>query len=171
VAVNKLPAAAVEPRAAYVHVPFCRHRCGYCNFTLVAGRDDLIPAYLDALERELSQLARPRPVDTLFFGGGTPTHLADEPLRRLLRLARDWFPLADGGEFSVEANPRDATPERLETLAEFGVNRLSLGVQSFSTRKLELLERDHRRDEIERAVSLAAERFASVGIDLSLIHI
>ncbi len=165
-AVNKLPAAAVEPRAAYLHVPFCRHRCGYCNFTLVAGRDDLIPAYLDALERELQQLGRPRPVDTLFFGGGTPTHLADAPLRRLLHLARDWFPLADGGEFSVEANPRDATPEKLATLAEFGVNRLSLGAQSFSARKLELLERDHRRDDVERAVSLAAGHFASVGIDL-----
>jgi oxygen-independent coproporphyrinogen-3 oxidase len=164
--VNKLPAAAVEPRAAYLHVPFCRHRCGYCNFTLVAGRDDLIPAYLDALERELQQLGRPRPVDTLFFGGGTPTHLADAPLRRLLHLARDWFPLADGGEFSVEANPRDAVPEKLATLAEFGVNRLSLGAQSFSARKLELLERDHRRDDVERAVSLAAGHFASVGIDL-----
>lgn len=165
-AVIKLPAAAGEPRAAYLHVPFCRHRCGYCNFTLVAGRDDLIPAYLDALERELQQLARPRPVDTLFFGGGTPTHLADASLRRLLRLALDWFPLADGGEFSVEANPRDAVPEKLATLAEFGVNRLSLGVQSFSARKLELLERDHRRDDVERAVSLAAGHFASVGIDL-----
>jgi oxygen-independent coproporphyrinogen-3 oxidase len=164
--VIKLPAAAVEPRAAYLHVPFCRHRCGYCNFTLVAGRDDLIPAYLDALERELQQLGRPRPVDTLFFGGGTPTHLADASLRRLLRLALDWFPLADGGEFSVEANPRDAVPEKLATLAEFGVNRLSLGAQSFSARKLELLERDHRRDDVERAVSLAAGHFASVGIDL-----
>lgn len=165
-AVIKLPAATGEPRAAYLHVPFCRHRCGYCNFTLVAGRDDLIPAYLDALEHELQQLGRPRPVDTLFFGGGTPTHLADASLRRLLRLALDWFPLADGGEFSVEANPRDAVPEKLATLAEFGVNRLSLGAQSFSARKLELLERDHRRDEIERAVSLAAGHFASVGIDL-----
>ncbi len=165
-AVNVLPVAAVEPRAAYVHVPFCRHRCGYCNFTLIAGRDDLIPAYLDALERELRQLAHPRPVDTLFFGGGTPTHLAVDELRRLLRLTLAWFPLAGGGEFSVEANPRDATPEKLATLAEFGVNRLSLGVQSFSARKLELLERDHRHDEIARAVSLAAGHFPSVGIDL-----
>jgi oxygen-independent coproporphyrinogen-3 oxidase len=164
--VNASPPAAAAPRSAYLHVPFCRHRCGYCNFTLVAGRDDLIPAYLDALERELEGLVEPRPVDTLFFGGGTPTHLDDGDLRRLLRLARHWFPLARGGEFSVEANPRDSAPSKLDTLAEFGVNRLSLGVQSFAGRKLEVLERDHRRGEIELAVMAARERFASVGIDL-----
>src|SRR5687767_12054442 len=69
------------PRSAYIHVPFCRHRCGYCNFTLVAGRDDLIGDYLLAIELELSQKVggahpTPREVDTLYFGGGTPTHLS-----------------------------------------------------------------------------------------------
>ncbi len=64
----------MTPRAAYIHVPFCRHHCGYCNFTVVAGRDDLIGAYLDAIERELSALGKPREVDTLYVGGGTPTH-------------------------------------------------------------------------------------------------
>jgi oxygen-independent coproporphyrinogen-3 oxidase len=80
------------PRAAYVHVPFCRHRCGYCNFTLVAGRDDLIAAYLDALEAELARLDEPCEVDTLFFGGGTPTHLPPESLARLFAIAstRTW---------------------------------------------------------------------------------
>src|SRR2546421_12077607 len=92
-------------RAAYIHVPFCRHRCGYCNFTLVAERDDLIDAYLEALERELSGLGQPHEVDTLFFGGGTPTHLMAKQLERLFGIARWWFPLAAGGELSVEANP------------------------------------------------------------------
>ena len=64
-----------EPRSAYIHVPFCVHRCGYCDFTLVARRDDLIDAYLEALAIDLARLERPREVDTLFFGGGTPTHL------------------------------------------------------------------------------------------------
>ena len=67
--------APLSPRAAYVHVPFCRHRCGYCNFTLIAGRDDLIESYLTALGQELAQLGTPREVDTIFLGGGTPTHL------------------------------------------------------------------------------------------------
>src|SRR5262245_24966002 len=85
-------------RAAYIHVPFCRHRCGYCNFTLVAGRDDLIGAYLQALERELHGLGMPREVDTLFFGGGTPTHLPPDRLERLFALVAECFPLAAGGE-------------------------------------------------------------------------
>src|SRR5439155_21246458 len=116
------------------------HRCGYCNFTLVAGRDDLIESYLLAIERELSWLGAPREVDTLFLGGGTPTHLSPDQLRRLLATSRRWFPLADGCEFSVEANPIDLNEERLTVLAELGVNRLSLGAQSFDDAKLRLLE-------------------------------
>src|SRR5438034_8545632 len=90
----------ISPRAAYIHVPFCRHRCGYCNFTLVAGRDDLVGAFLDALERELSGLAQPHEVDTLFFGGGTPTHLSPQQMERLFSIVRRWLPVAAGGEFS-----------------------------------------------------------------------
>src|SRR5262245_40189206 len=104
-------------RAAYIHVPFCRHRCGYCNFTLVAGRDDLIEAFLQAVERELASLNEPREVNTLFFGGGTPTHLPRPQLGRLLALAKRWFPLAAGGELSVEANPVDLQGPKLRDLA------------------------------------------------------
>jgi oxygen-independent coproporphyrinogen-3 oxidase len=92
---------AMSPRAAYIHVPFCRHRCGYCNFTLVAGRDDLIEPFLAALETELSWLGQPSEVETLFFGGGTPTHLRGDHLRRLLETVLRWHPLAAchvGGE-------------------------------------------------------------------------
>jgi oxygen-independent coproporphyrinogen-3 oxidase len=92
----------VTPRAAYIHVPFCRHRCGYCNFTLVAGRDDLIGDYLRAIELELAGLGEPHEVDTLFFGGGTPTHLPAKDLARLVEIVRRWFPLAAGYEFSVQ---------------------------------------------------------------------
>src|SRR5690606_31810600 len=123
--------ALPTPRSAYIHVPFCRHRCGYCNFTLVAGRDDLIADYLRAIEIELSWLKTPREVDTPFFGGGTPTHLPVGDLARLLQLARRWFPLAIGGEFSIEANPADLDDEKLALLLEYGVNRISLGGQSF----------------------------------------
>lgn len=154
------------PSAAYVHVPFCAHRCGYCNFTVVAGRDDLISAYLEALERELSWLEQPRPVQTLFLGGGTPTHLPREKLRRLLALVRHWFPLAAGYEFSVEANPADLDEARVEALAEAGVTRISLGVQSFQPRKLKLLERDHGPEQIDRSFHLARKHVASVSVDL-----
>lgn len=157
------------PRSAYVHVPFCRHRCGYCNFTLIAGREDLIGGYLEALERELSQLGEPCEVDTLFLGGGTPTHLPAARLRRLLKLVRDWFPLAPNAEFSIEANPLDLTLERCAELQDAGVNRISLGIQSFSDRKLKLLERDHSASQIQEA-ALAAQAVlnnsGSVSFDL-----
>lgn len=164
----------VSPRAAYIHVPFCRHRCGYCNFTLVAGRDDLIEAYLEALVRELSWLpdkaaASGRPlseVDTLFFGGGTPTHLLPEQLTRLFASVWQWFPLAPGGEFSVEANPVDLDAARATVLADAGVTRVSLGVQSFRAEKLALLERDHRAADSKRAFATARGFAESVSLDL-----
>ncbi|HEX5106555.1 MAG TPA: radical SAM family heme chaperone HemW [Pirellulaceae bacterium] len=155
-----------QPRAAYIHVPFCRHRCGYCNFTLVAGRDDLIGAYLDALERELSWLRQPHEVDTLFFGGGTPTHLAPRELERLLANVRARFPVAAGGEFSIEANPTDLNETKAAILAAASVTRVSLGVQSFDERKLAQLERDHLRMDIARAVDLARTFAQSVSLDL-----
>lgn len=155
-----------EPRAAYIHVPFCAHRCGYCDFTLIAGKDHLIDAYLGALERELSTLGERRDVDTLFFGGGTPMHLLVRPLVRLLELVSHWLPLTTGGEFSVEANPADLDEDRLRLLAEAGVNRISLGVQSFNDRKLAALERDHRAADVSRAYDLARRHIPSVSLDL-----
>lgn len=153
-------------RAAYLHVPFCIHRCGYCDFTVIAQRDDLIPAYMDALCRELEQLQTPRPVETIFIGGGTPTHLASAELSRLLQLTREWFPLQANGEFSVEANPLGLDAPRLRVLAEAGVNRLSLGVQSFDSQVLEVLERDHRAGEIHQAVTTARPYFQNISLDL-----
>ncbi len=155
------------PRAAYVHVPFCVHRCGYCDFTLVAGRDDLITSYLDALQQELDQLAGgPHEVDTLFLGGGTPSHLPPESLKRLFTMLRDVFPLAEGGEYSLEANPSGLTVEKIAVMRDAGINRISLGVQSFDSQVLKTLERDHSTDDITTAVDLAKSITPNVGIDL-----
>jgi oxygen-independent coproporphyrinogen-3 oxidase len=154
-------------RAAYVHVPFCAHRCGYCNFALVAGRGDLVPSYLQAVELELQrQLTEPREVDTLYYGGGTPTQLRASGLRTLTQLTSYWHPLATGYEWTVEANPADMSPEVAEVLATAGVNRLSLGAQSFRAEKLRVLERDHTASDIERSVHLAREHGMAVSIDL-----
>lgn len=154
------------PRAAYVHVPFCRHRCGYCNFTLVAGRDDLVDPYLQAIEIELRQLESPRPVDTLFFGGGTPTQLSGGHLDRLLKLVLHWFPLDDGGEFSLEANPADLDEAKTKLIADHGVTRISLGGQSFDDEKLRVLERDHRAAQIRAACEMAKHHVGQVSLDL-----
>ncbi len=160
------PAVHARPRAAYIHVPFCRHRCGYCNFTLVAGRDDLIGDYLQAIELELNTLETPRVVDTLYFGGGTPTHLSPDQFRQLATAVLKWHPLSSGYEWTVEANPADINQATIDTLIELGVTRLSLGGQSFRADKLRLLERDHRDADIERAVRWAKDGGMEVSLDL-----
>ncbi|QDU92701.1 radical SAM family heme chaperone HemW [Lignipirellula cremea] len=156
----------MPPRAAYVHAPFCRHRCGYCNFTVIAGRDDLFARYLAALTLELERLPDDSEVDTLFFGGGTPTHFDPAVLEELLRLVQARLPLAPGGELSVEANPIDLTPEKTELLARHGVNRISMGMQSFNARKLAVLERDHRADDIFQAYERVRATTRSISLDL-----
>src|SRR5882757_533019 len=92
----------IWPRAAYIHIPFCAHKCGYCDFASLAGVDHLADRYLAALEREMSMIGEPQEVDTIFIGGGTPTRLDAGQLRLLLEMTRRWFPLSDGGEWTVE---------------------------------------------------------------------
>lgn len=154
------------PRAAYVHVPFCARRCGYCNFTLIADRADLVPRYLEVLAIELGWLGESRPVDTLFYGGGTPSQLSATQLARLLELTMQWFPVTGGGEVSLEANPADVDAELIDVLREHGVTRLSIGAQSFRDDKLRMLERDHRGNDVRRAFELARTKLSSVSLDL-----
>ena len=157
----------VTPRAAYIHVPFCAHKCGYCDFASVAGSDHLAGRYLDALERETAQsLGTPREVDTVFIGGGTPTRLDARGLDRLLETVHRWFPLTPGGEWTVEANPGTLDAEKADVLAGGGVNRVSLGAQSFQPDLLRTLERNHAPEEIERALELIRPRFDRWSFDM-----
>ena len=155
----------VKPESAYIHIPFCRHRCGYCNFSVVANREDLIDRYLSAIQNELSALDRPK-LQTLFLGGGTPTHLSNLKIGELMKCLHSYFDLSGVAELSIEANPEDINVEKIACLADYGVNRISLGVQSFQTEKLKTLERHHSGDEAVKAVQLAADRFPNVSIDL-----
>ena len=153
---------------AYVHFPYCRRHCWYCDFNVhVAGRG-AVAEYLDALEIEIAAVTRfldPRPrVETVYVGGGTPSHAGPERLGGLLNQLRQRLPLAPGDEFSVEVNPADASTDLFAAMTGSGVTRLSLGVQSFADRRLSLLDRDHSG---EAAVELAmAAGFDSVSIDL-----
>lgn len=153
------------PRAAYVHVPFCRHRCGYCNFSVVANRDDLIDQFIQAIDDELAPLDRPQ-VDSIFIGGGTPTHLNPDQLGRFLQVIRNRFELASGAEFSSEANPEDIDQATVELLVHNGINRLSMGVQSFQSQKLAVLERGHSGDSAQQAIERAVSLIPNLSIDL-----
>jgi oxygen-independent coproporphyrinogen III oxidase len=155
------------PAGAYIHVPFCSRRCGYCNFTLITKRDDLVEAYLNCLEIELEQtLGNPQSVQSIFLGGGTPTYLGPSHLESLLELISKWLKLEPDGEYSCEANPLDCTSDRLGILRNAGVNRLSLGGQSFENRKLLRLERDHTGRQLHQAIDAASRYFENLSLDL-----
>ncbi len=143
-----------EPRSVYIHVPFCLHRCGYCDFSLMTGRDDLVPKYLAALERELFQSGACHSVDTIYIGGGTPTRLGASGLSALFRLIRRHFQPADEYEWTVEANPNDLDAPLASFLVTAGVNRISLGIQSFAAEKLRALDRQHTNEDNLRAIEL-----------------
>ncbi len=157
----------LSPRSAYIHIPFCAHHCCYCDFAIAVGQDHQIELYLDALAAEMkAALVTPQRIETLFIGGGTPTLLSPEQLQRLMALLRHWLPFEDDHEFSIEANPSTITPDKVAVLADYGVNRISLGAQSFQPDRLRFLERDHSAEDVVTAVDCARPRIRSISLDL-----
>ena len=162
-----LPAAPFTPaRGAYVHVPFCRHRCGYCDFAVLAGRDDLADRYFVALESEIGRLPAPLEVDSLYVGGGTPSHLGAAGLHSLWRAFAGRLVTAVGAEVTIEANPADVDRALVAAARDCGVTRISLGAQSLSPRTLAALDRDHSPDDVRRAVALLLDAGFEVNLDL-----
>ena len=148
-------------RHLYVHLPFCAHRCGYCDFVTATGREHLHGAYVDALLRELAEAHGGAALETIFLGGGTPTYTALPELLRLLRA------LPPAHELTVEANPETVTPVLARELREAGVNRVSLGAQTFEPELLEVLERRATPADVERACGLLRDAgFDNLSLDL-----
>ena len=158
----------LPPHSAYIHVPFCRHRCGYCDFSLVAGRDDLIDRYFQALARELSRVGQRLMLDTLYFGGGTPSHLGPDGIRQLFAILADAIVTNAGAEVSLEANPLDVTIDFVAAARDCGVNRVSLGGQSLDAATLASLDRDHLPDDVRRAVDRLLSAACTVSVDLMI---
>lgn len=162
------------PQGAYVHIPFCFHKCHYCDFYSVVDGQDRQEAFTEALAAEFAAaqpyLSGPysRPLETLFFGGGTPTLLRPALWASLLEALHEHVPLADGAEFTVEANPETVTPELVGLLVAGGVNRVSIGAQTFDPRLLRVLERWHDPGNVNRSVGML--RDGGIGrINLDLI--
>ena len=160
-----------KPLGLYVHIPFCLRKCAYCDFYSIAGADgSTIEAYIDALCREISSasaLAHGRELCSIFFGGGTPSSIPTHEVARVMQAIRGGFALSDSAEITLEANPGTVTRESLSELRALGINRLSLGVQSFDDRELSALGRIHTSDEAERAVLDArAAGFDNLNVDL-----
>lgn len=160
-------------RSLYVHIPFCYHKCHYCDFYSIVD-DSRHEVFVSRLVRELeaiSEAASAGLMETVFFGGGTPTLLSPELWRPILRTLRERFGIGDSGatdaEFTVECNPETASPELFALLKSGGVNRVSFGAQSFDPRHLKTLERWHDPESVARAVELArAAGISRINIDL-----
>jgi len=174
-ATEHLPAIAPSseekaPLALYLHIPFCTSKCGYCDFNSYEGLEHVVPDYTPALVREMelwAPAARNFRVETIFFGGGTPSLTSIDDMRILSERLHNLFDISPDVEWTLEANPTELTREHLEGLRGIGVNRLSMGVQSMHPDELELLERQHSPERVVQAVQDArAAGFDNMNLDL-----
>jgi oxygen-independent coproporphyrinogen-3 oxidase len=154
----------------YLHIPFCASRCHYCNFATGGYEADLAQRYVAALSREIERAevtAAMCAVDTIYFGGGTPTTLSLAQLDHLLAACRQKFVASENTEITIEANPGTISRAYFQGLRALGFNRISFGVQSFDDAELKMIDRVHNADEARAAVHLAREAgFANISIDL-----
>ncbi|RIK45394.1 MAG: coproporphyrinogen III oxidase [Chloroflexi bacterium] len=167
-----VPLPADAPPGVYVHVPFCRHICPYCDFNTYSGQEALVPRYVAALLEEMRLLVRAEPeragrgAPTLFFGGGTPSLLPAADVARLIEGSRAHFGLRTDAEVTLEANPESVDAAYLEGIRAAGVNRLSLGVQSQRRAGLRVLGRGHKSLEAGQAFMAAREAgFENISLD------
>lgn len=171
--------ASVPPRHLYIHVPFCTRRCSYCDFSIAVRRTIPVGAYLTSLRAEFVALQQTAesggdpagteaiPLDTVYVGGGTPSRLGGDGIRDLLTLMREFHLLAPGAEVTIEANPEDVTPNAVNAWASAGVNRISLGLQTFDDGALQWMHRTHSTAQSIDAIRLVkAGGIDNVSIDL-----
>ncbi|HFC9117718.1 TPA: radical SAM family heme chaperone HemW [Enterococcus hirae] len=167
---NETTNPAEQKVSAYIHIPFCEHICYYCDFNKVFLEGQPVDEYVEMLLKEMEITLKQHPVkelETLYVGGGTPTSLTAVQLDRLLAGAREILPFKEGKEFTVEANPGDLTKEKLQVMKNYGVNRLSMGVQTFDNRLLKKIGRKHTAEDVYQTMRfLEEENFTNVSIDL-----
>jgi putative oxygen-independent coproporphyrinogen III oxidase len=161
---------ALPPLSLYIHIPWCVRKCPYCDFNSHEARGTFPEKeYVAALIRDL-EMALPliwgRKVYTVFFGGGTPSLLSGESIEQIISSVRMLLPLALDAEITLEANPGTVEAVRFEDYREAGVNRLSMGIQSFNDTHLQALGRIHSADEAKRAIAIAQQHFDNLNLDL-----
>ena len=169
---RKKDAARQEKLGIYIHIPFCRSKCAYCDFYSLAGREERMDAYQKALLahiRETAPLAQGYPVDTIYFGGGTPSYYGDKRLRELLAAIQKQFNVEKDAEITVEANPDSVDLRMLRRLRRGGVNRVSMGMQSACPEELSAICRPHSAEQVDQAVA-AARKAKLKNLSLDLIY-
>ena len=158
-------------RGIYIHIPFCHQICNYCDFNKVFFKNEPVDEYIEAVGREIEMTVQTSPesfvnIETVFLGGGTPTALSAEQITRLLDLIAKYIPISNVKEFTSEANPDELTHEKLQALFDGGVNRLSMGVQSFDQDLLKKIGRTHSNEHVYQTIEHAREvGFTNISID------
>ena len=161
-------------RGIYIHIPFCRSKCPYCDFYSTPRHTPALrEAFVRALEREIAYYGKAwcahkdKPVESIYFGGGTPSLLDEAQFERLMERIREYFTIEDGAEISMEANPATVTTEKLAAYRRAGLSRLSIGAQSFDSKVLKILGRIHSPAQIEEAFLASREAgFENISLDL-----
>ena len=156
----------------YIHIPFCRSKCDYCDFYSLAGRDDRMDQYQKALLshiKETAPLAQDFPVDTIYIGGGTPSYYGAKRLKELLGVIRKLYKVEKDAEITVECNPDSVDVKSLKILRKAGVNRLSMGMQSANACELERIHRIHTPQQVNEAAT-AARKAGFTNLSLDLIY-
>jgi len=177
------PVANDAPLGVYIHIPFCRHICPYCDFNTYHGLEPLIPRYVDALVRDITSYRHSErsrgisfglpdapvslPAQTVYFGGGTPSLLEPEQIGRIVAACRESFVLDPAVEITLEANPTGVDARWFAAVRATGVNRLSIGAQTFDRKGLRILGRQHEASDVVAAVGAARQAgFENISLDL-----
>ena len=159
-------------RGVYIHIPFCHQICNYCDFNKFYFKNQPVDEYIEALGKEMALATQKNPegfrhIETIFLGGGTPTALSPQQLDKLLTLIHTYIPMNNVTEFTSEANPDELSAEKLQVLFDGGVNRLSMGVQSFNQELLQKIGRTHSNEHVYKTTALAKKiGFQNISIDL-----
>ena len=152
----------------YIHIPFCKQACHYCDFhfsTSMKNRDAMVLALATELRLRKSEFGS-ETVETIYFGGGTPSVLSSDAINFLIESVYDNFDVAENPEITLEANPDDLNDEKIDDLAQSKINRLSIGIQSFFDADLQLMNRAHNSDEARKSLAKAAQHFDNISVDL-----
>jgi oxygen-independent coproporphyrinogen III oxidase len=152
----------------YIHIPFCKQACYYCNFyftTSLKKKTELLNCLIKEIELRKSELNNDI-VETIYFGGGTPSILSTEEINKLIEAVYNNFDVVDHPEITLEANPDDLSEEKIKELSASKINRLSIGVQSFFERDLKLMNRAHNAEESKKCLQIATQYFSNISVDL-----
>ncbi|WDV05613.1 MULTISPECIES: radical SAM family heme chaperone HemW [Lysinibacillus] len=159
-------------RGVYIHIPFCHQICNYCDFNKFYFKNQPVDEYIEALGKEMALVTKKYPehfrnIETIFLGGGTPTALSPKQLDKLLTYIHAYIPMSSVKEFTSEANPDELSAAKLQVLFDGGVNRLSMGVQSFDQGLLQKIGRTHSNEHVYETIALAKQHgFHNISIDL-----